>query len=165
MPIAHSSFSILLLAASLLPQPAIAADLRVLAGGSLAAVLTVLAPAFEKASGHTLAIHFDPTPNLIKQALAAPFDLGIVPVDVLADPAARTRFAPEPPTSIARVGYGIAIRAGVQHPDLATPAAFRQALLDAKSIALLPGSAAWAQFTRVFEQLGIADTVAAKTIL
>ena len=156
---------IALLALALAPRPAAAAELRILAGGSMTTVLTTLAPAFEKASGHTLAIHFDSTPNLIKQALAGPFDLGIVPVDVLADPAARARFAPEPPTPIAHVGYGIAIRAGAARPDLSTPDAFRQSLLDAKSIAFLPTSAAGAQVVRVFEQLGIGDAMKAKTLL
>ena len=45
-----------------------AAELKVLAGGSLRSVLTELAPQFEHASGHKLVIHFDTTPNLIKAA-------------------------------------------------------------------------------------------------
>ena len=36
-----------------------AAELKVLAGGSLRSVLTELAPQCEQASGHKLAIHFD----------------------------------------------------------------------------------------------------------
>ena len=45
-----------------------AAELKVLAGGSLRSVLTELGPQFERASGHKLDIHFDTTPNLIKLA-------------------------------------------------------------------------------------------------
>lgn len=165
MSSAHAAIALLTLAFPLASHPATAAELRILAGGSVTAVLATLAPAFETASGHTLSIYFDSTPNLIGHALSGPFDLGIVPVDVLADPAARARFAPEPPTPIAHVGYGIAIRAGATRPDLSTPDAFRQSLLDAKSIAFLPTSAAGAQVVRVFEQLGIADAMKAKTIL
>ena len=52
-----------------------AAELRVLAGGSLRSVLTELGPKFEQASGHKLVIHFDTTPNLIKAATTGePFD-------------------------------------------------------------------------------------------
>ena len=40
-----------------------AAELKVLAGGSLRSLLTELAPQFEHTSGHKLAIHFDTTPD------------------------------------------------------------------------------------------------------
>jgi len=53
-----------------------AAELKILAGGSMTGSLNELGPQFERASGHKLAIHFDSTPNLIKQVTSgAPFDL------------------------------------------------------------------------------------------
>src|SRR5437588_8203229 len=74
-----------------------AAELRVLAGGSMTGVLNELGPQFERASGHKLVIHFDSTPNLIKQATSgAPFDLAVVPIDVFKDAAARARFVSGP---------------------------------------------------------------------
>ena len=70
--------------------PLHAAELKVLAGGSMTGPLKEIAPAFERVSGHKLVIAFDSTPNLIKQATSgAPFDLGVVPVDVMKDAAAR----------------------------------------------------------------------------
>ena len=61
-----------------------------IAGGSLTGPLKQIAPAFERATGHKLTIHFDSTPNLIKQATSgAPLDLAVVPVDVFKDAAAR----------------------------------------------------------------------------
>src|ERR1700722_14653604 len=120
-----------------------AAELKVLAGGSLRSLLTELAPQFEHASGHKLVIHFDSTPNLIKLATSgAPFDLGVVPVDVFKDAAAKARFAVEPTTDIARAGYGVAVRAGAPKPNLNTPAAFKKSMLDAQSIAYIPASGA-----------------------
>jgi molybdate transport system substrate-binding protein len=141
-----------------------AAELKMLAGGSMAGLLNELAPQFERASGHKLVIHFDSSPNLIKQAASgAPFDLGLVPNDVMKDPMARARFAAGPTTDVARVGYGVAVRAGTPKPDVSTPAALKKTLLDAQSITFIPASAAGAYILSVFERLGIAEAMKAKT--
>ena len=140
-----------------------AAELKVLAGGSMTASLNELAPQFERASGHKLTIHFDSTPNLIKLATSAPFDLGVVPVDVFKDAAAKARFASGPTLDIARVGYGVAVRAGAPKPDVSTPDALKKTLLDAQSITFLPASAAGAYVSSVFERLGIGEAIKAKT--
>ena len=139
-----------------------AAELKVLAGGSMTAVLNELGPQFERAYGHKLTIHFDSTPNLIKQATSEPFDLGVVPIDVFKDAAAKSRFV-LPTVNIAHVGYGVAVRAGAAKPDVSTPDALKKTLLDAKSIALLPTSAAGAYVLGVFDRLGIAEEMKAKT--
>ena len=138
-------------------------ELRVLAGGSLRSLLSELAPQFEKATGHKLAIHFDTTPNLIKAATTGePFDVGVVPIDVFYDEAAKAHFAP--PVEFARVGYGVAVRTGAPRPDISTPEAFKKTLLDAKSITFLPASAAGSYILRLFERLGIEEEMRAKTI-
>jgi molybdate transport system substrate-binding protein len=141
-----------------------AAELRILAGGSLTGPLNELGPQFERASGHRLAIHFDSTPNLIKQVTSgAPFDLAVVPVDVFKDAAAKARFVPDRTIDIARVGYGVIVRSGAPKPDISTPDALKQALLKAQSITFLPDSAAGAYVSKVFERLGIGEAMKAKT--
>jgi molybdate transport system substrate-binding protein len=141
-----------------------AAELKVMAGGSMTASLQELGPQFERASGHKVTIHFAATPDLIKEATSgAPFDLGVVPVDVMKDAAARAHFAPGPTIDIARVGYGVAIRAGAPKPDVSTPEALKQTLLKAQSITFIPESAAGAYVLRVFDRLGISEAMKAKT--
>ena len=141
-----------------------AAELKVIAGGSMTASLNALAAPFEKATGHKLSIHFDSTPNIIARVNSGtPFDVVVVPVDVFKDAAAKARFAPGPTIDIARVGYGVIVRAGAPKPDISTPDAFKKALLAAPSIAFLPASAAGAYVTKVFERLGIAEEMKAKT--
>ena len=138
-----------------------AAELKVLAGGSMTASMRELGPLFEKATGHKLVFQFAGTPDLIKQATSGtPFDLGVVPVDVMKDAAAKAKFGAA--ADVARVGYGVAIRAGSPKPDIGTPEAFKQAMLKAQSITLYPESAAGAYVMKVFERLGIADAMKAK---
>jgi len=145
------------------PLTARAAELTVLAGGSMTASLKDLGPRFEQATGHKLAFQFAGTPELIKRATSgAPFDLGVVPVEVMKDAAARATFAAAAPVDIARVGYGVAVRAGAAKPDLSTPDALRAALLKAQSITFYPESAAGNYVMRTFERLGIAQAMKAK---
>jgi molybdate transport system substrate-binding protein len=123
-----------------------------------------LQPKFEQASGHKLIIRFGTTPELIKLATTGgPFDLGVVPQAVFKDAGAGAQFAVGPTTDIAGVGLGVAVRSGTSKPDLSTPAALKQTLLKAKSIATIPASAAGAQVLRAFERLGISDAMKAKT--
>ena len=141
-----------------------AAELKVIGGGSMTASLNAIAPEFEKATGHKLVSHFDFTPNIIARVNAGtPFDVVVVPVDVFKDAAAKARFAPGPTIDIARVGYGVIVRAGAPKPDISTPDAFKKALLASPSIAFLPASAAGAYVLKVFDRLGISEEMKAKT--
>jgi molybdate transport system substrate-binding protein len=140
-----------------------ASELKLIAGGSLAGLFKELGPQFEKASGHTLSIHFDSTPNIISRINAGtPFDVVVVPADVFKDAAAKSHLA-DPAVNIARVGYGVIVRASAPKPDLSTPDAFKKALLAASSVASTPSSAAGSYIAKVYERLGIADEMKAKT--
>src|SRR5262249_29639146 len=141
-----------------------AAEIHVLAGGAIAALLKELGPPFESASGPKLVFRFGTPPELIKLGPSGdPFDLGVVPRDVVQDAAARARFAPGPTTDIARVGLGVAVRAGAVKPDISTPEALKRTLLEAPSIATIPASATGTQVLRVFEMLGISEAMKPKT--
>jgi hypothetical protein len=126
-----------------------AAELKVIAGGSLTGLFGELGPRFEQASGHKLVIHFDSTPNIITRVTSGtPFDLAVVPVDVFRSADAKARFAPAPSVDIARAGYGVIVRAGAPKPDISTPGALKKTLLDASSIAFVPASAAGSYVTK-----------------
>jgi molybdate transport system substrate-binding protein len=160
-----TALSILGLAFAMSPMSgAYAAELKVIAGGSMTGPLNQLAAEFERTTGHKLVIHFDSTPNLIRQAASgAPLDLAVAPVDVFKDEAARARFIPAPTVDIARVGYGVIVRAGATKPDISTPEALKKTLLDAQSITFVPSSAAGGYVSKVFERLGINEEMKAKT--
>ena len=140
-----------------------AAELRVLAGGGMAGEWTLLKPEFEQASGHRLEIFFGTTPNLIKEATSGkPFDLAVVPLEVMRDAGARAKFTADPTIDIARVGLGVAVRAGAAKPDIGTADAFKAALIGAQSIATVPASAAGAQVMKAIERVGLGDAIKGK---
>jgi molybdate transport system substrate-binding protein len=140
-----------------------AAELRLLAGGAMAGVWAEIKPQFEQFSGHKLEIFFGTTPNLIKEATSGkPFDVGVVPTEVIQDASARAKFVAGPTTDIAHVGLGVAVRSGAPKPDIGTPDALKATLLKAQSIASIPESATGYSIARVFDRLGITEPMKAK---
>jgi molybdate transport system substrate-binding protein len=140
-----------------------AAELQVLAGGGIAAPLKEIAGQFEKATGHKLVIRFGTTPELIAMANGGPFDLGVVPTDVMKNATARAQFAEGEMPTVARVGLAVAVRVGAPRPNISTPEALKQTLLNARAIASIPASATGTQLAAVYESLGIADEMKVKT--
>ena len=143
-------------------QSTVAAELQILAGGGIAGPLKEIAAQFEKTTGHRLVIRYGTTPELVKMATGGPFDLGIVPVDVMRNDAARATFAAGATPEVARVGIGVAVRAGAPKPDIGTPDTLKRTLLNAKSIASIPESATGYLLARIYERLGITEAMKAR---
>jgi molybdate transport system substrate-binding protein len=66
---------------------------------------------------------------------------------------------------LAQSGVGIAVRAGLAKPDIATVAALKRALLAAKSIAFSRQGASGIHFAEVIERLGIAEEIRRKATI
>jgi len=140
-----------------------AADVRVLAVGAVDGAFKELVPQFEKASGHKLIVRYAASPVLAKQiAGGEAFDLAILVSGPMNDLIQKGAFAKGEPVAISSVGLGAAVRAGAPKPDLASRESFKQALLTAKSVSILPESVNGMHFLKVFEQLGIGGEMKAK---
>jgi molybdate transport system substrate-binding protein len=158
----HGSMLMALALALAAVAPARAADLQVIAGGGIAVPLNEIAAQFEQASGHKVTIRYGTAPELIRIATTMPFDFAVTPSEVFRNEDAAARLVPGPTTDIARVGLGVAVHTGAPKPDVGTPDALKQALLQAKTVATIPASAAGAQVMKLFEKLGVEKEVKTK---
>jgi molybdate transport system substrate-binding protein len=154
---------------SLSLHPAAAADVKVLTAGAFKQVILALAPAFTQETGNKLSIENDTAGALTKRIESGEaFDLVVLPPNVLAELAAKGRVVAGSARDLARVGIGVVVKQGAPAPDIATLAAFKQSLLDAKSIAYIDpkaGGSSGVYVSKLFERLGIADQVKAKAVL
>jgi molybdate transport system substrate-binding protein len=145
----------------------LAADIHVMSGGAPKEVLAVLTPQFERQTGHK--VHFTYVViSAIQQKLAAGEkpDMVLMPAPALEAQAKAgvVRDAPRPSLGIVRVG--LVVREGAPKPDISTLDGFKKAVLTAKSVVHANPAAtpSGAHLAKVWEQLGIADTVKAKAI-
>ena len=149
--------------------PVAADEVKVFSAGAVRAIVTELAEEFRRETGHTVVLSFG-TVGQTRQKLggAEPVDV-VIMTDVAIDEVAQQgAVTPGTRADIARTGMGVGVRDGAPRPDIGTSAAFKDALLQAKSIVYVDpaqGATSGIHFKGILERLGIADAVKAKTIL
>jgi len=74
------------------------------------------------------------------------------------------KLLPDSRADIMSSGIGVAVKRGAPKPDISTVEAFRQTLLNAKSITYLKEGASTIHLRKLFVQLGIADVVKSKAV-
>jgi molybdate transport system substrate-binding protein len=140
-----------------------AAAIKVLSAMALRSVMEQLLPEFERVSGHRVVIEYETAnimANRVRGGEAA--DLAILTPSLLDELAKFGRIAAGSNVTLARSGVGIAVRAGALRPDISSPAALKQTLLDAKSIAYTSSGQSGTYFAGLIERLGIVAEVRAK---
>lgn len=90
------------------------------------------------------------------------FDVAVLTSAVNDGLASAGKIVPDSRRIVARAGMGVAIVNGAPKPDLSTVEAFKNALLNAKSIGFNGQGASRAGFEALFKKLGIADALASK---
>jgi molybdate transport system substrate-binding protein len=143
------------------PAIAPAAELTVYSAGAMEAGLGPLVESFRRESGYAVRLTVA-VPNLLRQRVEAGEtpDVLIAPVPVMEALARALRDGPR--ETVGKVGVAVVVRAGARVPDVATPEALRQALLDCESLVFNRASTG-TYFERVLDGMGIAEAVAAKT--
>jgi molybdate transport system substrate-binding protein len=145
-----------------------AAEIKVLSAGAVRTIVTELAGAFEKETGHKVSLDFG-TVGVTRQRLATePADVVIMSDVAIDESIKQDRVVSGTRTDIARTGIGVGVRDGAPKPDISTTEAFKQALLAAKSLTYVDpaqGATSGIHFAGVLQTLGITDAMKAKTTL
>ena len=144
-------------------------QIRVMTSGALSAALKELTPAFARASGSTLVIVSggsvagapDSIPDRLRRGERA--DVVMMAAGGIDDLIKAGRVVSGSRVDLARSSIGIAVKAGAQKPDISSVDALRRALLAAKSIAYSSSVSGVYVSTELFQQLGIASQVQAKS--
>jgi molybdate transport system substrate-binding protein len=146
-----------------------AAVVKVVSSGGFAAAYRALAPEFEHTTGNILATSWGPsmgnTPDAIPLRIqrGEPIDVVIMVGYALDDLIKQGKVVADSRVDVARSGIGIVVRAGATKPDISSVDALKRTLLAAKSIAYSDSASGVYVSTELFQHLGIANQVAAKS--
>jgi molybdate transport system substrate-binding protein len=148
---------------ALAPMTAHAAEIRLLCSNGLREVMEVLAPQFERASGHKLNISFGLAAAYKRQIDAGEtFDLTVLTPPLIDDLIKQGKVVADTRAVIARSGMGLLTRKGGPRPDIATADAFKRALTSAKSITYPSEGASGIYFVALLDRLAMAETLKPK---
>lgn len=142
--------------------------LRVWSGGAVRAGLAPAADLYERRTGVAVALEFQPmgplTERLARDALP---DLLVLAREAMDEAERQDFIAADTRTEIGRVAIGVAVHKSAPLPDIATPEAFRAAVLAAKSLVYIDPErgTSGAHVAKVLETLDLTEAVEAKTVL
>jgi molybdate transport system substrate-binding protein len=160
---------LVLLCALLVPWAVRAETIKVLTTGAFREVVVALVPKFQAATGVTVQVDEGTAGALTKRVDGGEgFDVLVLTSAALKRYAERGVVATASATPLAKVGIGVAVRAGTPAPAIRTVEQFKQALLDARAIAYVDpasGGSSGVYLATLFDRLGIAEQMRAKAVL
>jgi molybdate transport system substrate-binding protein len=144
-----------------------AVEIKALVSIGVQAALEDLAPKFEKATGHKLAIVYGVSSVLSKRVVdGEQIDVFIGTRESVDGLIKAGKISTGSDTTVARSGFGIAVRTGAPKPDISTPDALKNSLLATRAVGYgnpAGGGVAGALFVEVLERLGIVEEMKPKT--
>lgn len=139
---------------------------RLLSTLALKGAVHRLAGCYEATGGARIDADFAPTLALLERLRAGEAaDVVILTREGLDGVAREGRVVAESCVDLARSWVGVAVKAGADHPDIATEPALRTALLAARSVAYSRLGASSILFAQLIERLGIAPDINARAVI
>jgi molybdate transport system substrate-binding protein len=150
------------------PQATPAAEIKVISANGLRTVLTDIAPAFERATGHRLAVTTTETGEIRERILGgARYDVIALPQTTADELARLGHIEAGSMVPVIRVNFGLAVRTGALKPDTSSTDGLTRALLAAQSILITDpatGGISGVHFMNVLERLGLVDEMKTKLV-
>jgi molybdate transport system substrate-binding protein len=126
-------------------------------------VMGDLVPEFERATGHKVVATFEPTNAIMNRIKAGESADVIILIRQSIDELRKTgKVVPGTEADLAKTSLGIAVRAGAPRPDISSVEAFKDAMLNAKSVAISEMGASGLHFRRMLDRLGIGEAMKPK---
>jgi molybdate transport system substrate-binding protein len=142
--------------------------LVVLCAGALGGILKELTPQFEQRTGCQVSVTYERSGVVSARVLEGDIvDMVITTEEHISELARHGKIVSESVAAVAGSRIGVAVRAGADRPNIGTVAAFKETLLNSKSIAYADpatGSPSGNHFVRVMDQLGIAADMTSKSL-
>lgn len=149
--------------------PSDSIDLRVFCAVGMRQVMLDLLPEFEQVNKYHVAISFNSSGEIVKWVDSGRrVDLIIIFRSAIEQLVATKRVIDSSVINIAKSQVGVAVAKGALKPDISSPEAFKQTMLNASSIACPDpekGGASGTYIAKMFEQLGIAEALKPKLVL
>ena len=157
------------LSLALFVSPAHAADIKVISAGAVRAVIAGMIQDYSKQTGHKFDFTVGTTGQL-RNAISSGqhADLIITSAPLMGEIEKTGKLVAGSRTDLGRVGMGIVVREGAPVPDVSTPEALKQLLINAKSIAYTDpklGGTSVIQLMKIADRFGITDVVTKKGVL
>jgi molybdate transport system substrate-binding protein len=142
------------------------APVRVLSSNGVKAAVQELHAKGQQTIAHPLAVQFNTTAS-IKQRIenGEAFEVAILTAEAIDALIKEGKIAAQSRADIGEVGIGVGIRAGAKKPDIGTPDAIKQTLLNARSITYAEDGASRPHIEKMFGELGIAEQMKSRTRL
>jgi molybdate transport system substrate-binding protein len=139
---------------------------RLLSTLALKGAMSGLASQYQAAMAARIDADFAPTVGLLERLRKGEAaDVVILTREGLAELVDEGAVAADSTVDLARSYVGIAVKAGVPHPDIATRETFCKALLGARSVAYSRIGASGIYFAGLIEQLGIASDINTRAVI
>src|SRR5579859_7284757 len=139
-------------------------EVSIMCSNGFRAAMEKLMPESERAA-HGIKIQFGASANFKRSIEGGEaFDLVIVTPQIIADLTKEGKIAPGTAVDLASSGVGLAIRAGLPKPDVASPPTMKKTLLDAKSVGYVKVGAGTPAILETLKGLGISDDIQPKTV-
>jgi molybdate transport system substrate-binding protein len=154
------------IAVTLLAGAAGAAEIKVISAGAVRGLIAGMIEDYSRQTGHKFDFTVGTTGQL-RNIIASgrPADLIIASAPLMAELEKSGKITPGSRADLGRVGIGVVIRNGAAAPDVSTPDALKQALIEARSVTYTgpaEGGTSGVHVMNLLKQWGIAELVEKK---